>query len=149
MLSHELSLPIYLHTPEDILRIRYPPPVRRVPVITHMHPASSVSTAHSALMTRSARAIGVAAGCATKVEAARRRVHGGLLLNIGVLCCVQPNDSVKYRTERWVFGEIARCGWDGGAGSDGQLDVRRVGREECQEGACRVLWVFENVLQPD
>jgi hypothetical protein len=149
MLSHELPLRIYLHTPKDVLRVRYPPPVRRIPVIAYMNPTSSVPTTHSPLMTRSARAISVAAGCATEVEAAGRRVHSGLLLNIRVLCCVQPNYRVENRTERRVFGEIARCGWDRGAGSQGQLGIRRVGREECQEGACRVLWMFEDVLWND
>ena len=38
-------------------------------------------------------------------------------------------------TEGRVFGEVVRGEWEGGTGSEGELDVWRVGREEGKKGA--------------
>ena len=46
---YESPFPINLHTPKNILRICYPPPVRRIPRIADVDPATFVCTSHSTL----------------------------------------------------------------------------------------------------
>jgi hypothetical protein len=55
--THKNPIPINLHAPKDILRLRDPPKIYRLPLITNMHPTSPPRTPRSALPTRPSSSI--------------------------------------------------------------------------------------------
>jgi len=48
---------VNFYTPKDIFRPRNPPVVRRIPLITDMHPSTSSSATHPPLRTRPTRTV--------------------------------------------------------------------------------------------
>ncbi len=120
---------VHFHTPKDILGIRNPPPIRRIPLITDVHPAPAIPSTHSCLMIRAASAV-VAAGCVAKIETSWRSVHGGLLAYGRILGSLAPEHRLEDGVEGGVFSKVVGLGRKRGDCSEGEVEIGRVGREQ-------------------
>lgn len=161
---NKISPPIYLQTPKNILRIRYTPKVRRMPLIVDVDiPPSSPTTSPpltacspSAIASRPTPTVRCppslppllweerSAGAETGARGRRHRLR--LRQNVYILARMLRYDGLQDVQKSMVLGEGVRCWGKLGAGADGKLGSGRCVGEKGEEVAGDGAVVWKDVL---